>query len=52
LARANCSWVPTARIHGQPPPWILILQTPGVGDADKMAMLGGTAATLLGIKSP
>jgi len=28
-----------------------ILSTPGLSDADKIAMLGGTAATLLGIKA-
>jgi len=39
-----------------PYPWTttavdLILSTPGVSDADKVAMLGGTASTLLGIKA-
>ena len=39
-----------------PYPWTktavdLILQTPGLSDADKTAILGGTAATLLGIKA-
>ena len=29
----------------------LILQTPGLSDADRTAILGGTAAKLLGIKS-
>jgi hypothetical protein len=28
-----------------------ILDTPGLSDADKVAMLGGTAMTLLGIKA-
>ncbi len=27
-----------------------VLNTPGLSDADKLAMLGGTAAALLGIK--
>ncbi len=27
-----------------------ILNTPGLGDADRVAMLGGTAAKLLGVK--
>lgn len=39
-----------------PYPWTttavdLILQTPGLSDADRTAILGGTAATLLGIKA-
>ena len=39
-----------------PYPWTktqidLILKTPGLSDADRMAILGGTAAKLLGIKS-
>jgi aminocarboxymuconate-semialdehyde decarboxylase len=39
-----------------PYPWTatavdLILSTPGVSDADKVAMLGGTASKLLGIKA-
>jgi aminocarboxymuconate-semialdehyde decarboxylase len=39
-----------------PYPWTktqvdLILQTPGLSDADRTAILGGTAAKLLGIKS-
>ncbi len=39
-----------------PYPWTktavdLILQTPDLSDADKIAILGGTAAQLLGIKS-
>jgi aminocarboxymuconate-semialdehyde decarboxylase len=39
-----------------PYPWTttqidLILQTPGLSDADRVAILGGTAAKLLGIKS-
>jgi aminocarboxymuconate-semialdehyde decarboxylase len=39
-----------------PYPWTktavdLITQTPGLSDADKAAVLGGTAARLLGIKS-
>jgi aminocarboxymuconate-semialdehyde decarboxylase len=29
----------------------LVLKTPGVSDADRVAMLGGTAAKLLGIKT-
>jgi hypothetical protein len=29
----------------------LILSTPGVSDADKVAMLGGNAMKLLGIKA-
>jgi len=38
-----------------PYPWTstsvdLILSTPGLSDADKVAILGGTAAKLLGIK--
>jgi hypothetical protein len=28
-----------------------ILATPGLSDAERVAILGGTAATLLGIKS-
>jgi len=28
-----------------------ILDTPGLGDAERTAMLGGTASRLLGIKS-
>ena len=28
-----------------------VLATPGLSDADRVAILGGTAATLLGIKS-
>ena len=28
-----------------------IMKTPGLSDADKTAMLGGTAAALLGIKA-
>src|SRR6185295_8009941 len=39
-----------------PYPWTttqidLILKTPGLSDADRVAILGGTAAKLLGIKS-
>ena len=39
-----------------PYPWTttavdLILSTPGVSDADKVAMLGGNAMKLLGIKA-
>ena len=29
-----------------------VMATPGLSDAEKVAILGGTAATLLGIKSP
>jgi aminocarboxymuconate-semialdehyde decarboxylase len=29
----------------------LILETPGLSDADRIAILGGTAAQLLGIKA-
>jgi aminocarboxymuconate-semialdehyde decarboxylase len=36
-------WTSTAVDH--------ILATPGLGDADRVAILGGTASTLLGIKS-
>jgi aminocarboxymuconate-semialdehyde decarboxylase len=39
-----------------PYPWTttavdLVLETPGVSDAEKVAMLGGTAMKLLGIKA-
>jgi len=39
-----------------PYPWTktavdLVLATPGLSDADRVAILGGTAAKLLGIKS-
>jgi aminocarboxymuconate-semialdehyde decarboxylase len=39
-----------------PYPWTktaidLILATPGLGDAERAAILGGTAARLLGIKA-
>ena len=39
-----------------PYPWTktpvdLILTTPGLSDADRVAILGGTAAKLLGIKA-
>jgi hypothetical protein len=52
---AHCA-VPEALALMSPHPWTKtavdhVLATPGLGDEDKLAVLGGTAMKLLGIKA-
>ena len=48
-ARARSSWAPTTRSRGRSTSVDHILDTPGLSDAERVAMLGDTAAKLLGI---
>ena len=50
VGAARSCWAPTIRSHGRRRRLDHVLNTPGLSDADKLAMLGGTAAALLGIK--